>query len=52
MESAFDDIGNGYEIYFHRRKTFDVKATVNEIHVSGQGITLQLMRAGGIHYSL
>ena len=28
------------------------KATVNEIHVSGQGITLQLMRVGGIHYSL
>ena len=28
------------------------KATVNEIHVSGQGITLQLVRAGGIHYSL
>ena len=28
------------------------KATVNEIHVSDQGITLQVMRAGGIHYSL
>ena len=28
------------------------KATVNEIHVSGLGITLQLVRAGGYHYSL
>ena len=26
------------------------KAIVNEIHVSGQRITLQLVRAGGIHY--
>ena len=28
------------------------KATVNQVYVSGQGITLQLVRAGGIHYSL
>ena len=34
-------------------KKIDItKATVNEIHVSGQGITVQLVRAGGIHYSL
>ena len=31
---------------------FANKATVNEVHVSGQEITLQLVRAGGIHYSL
>ena len=31
---------------------WNTKATVNEIHVSGQKITLQLVRAGGIHYSL
>ena len=30
----------------------NAKATVNEIHVSGQGITMQLVRAGSIiiHY--